>query len=44
MFCSVCVDDDVVFEVCHAQTIFCVVHEDDDVYFKVNHDQAMFGA
>ena len=42
MFCSVYVDDDVVSEVCHDQTVFCVVHVDDDVFSKVNYDQAMF--
>ena len=44
MFCSAYVDDDVVSEVRHDETVFCVVHVDDDVFFKVNHDQAMFCA
>ena len=32
MFCSVYVNDDVVFEVCHDQTMVCVVHVADDVF------------
>ena len=42
MFRLVYVDDDVVFEVCHNQTMFCVVHEDNDVFVKANHDWAIF--